>query len=918
MKGKYRSLVFILLCITSPCFSKDKENLAWDYFVDYVESKVIDTAIDEAGKKVVEKIFEEALAEKINDNISATEVLSAIKGIEALADGDLVTGREEIANLIVGHFVPNYGAVMGMVQALHTSGEAILENWIEDLYDHPSYHHLRDLINRSVVNGYASGDPYLPSHYCRSNEALRHHMRANEDKMFESWSNDPDTINLLVKGGYAARLRQKLGKEPDQRQIFHHFLIKISNDQKSHFVNTFQRAYARKAALRTQRAILARAQRVLPGPATDLSLKIEHTGDVLKAGRKFTVRCFYSLPWATKHLLKVVIKTPSGEIYADKMVLGRVWRAGSHEHPITFNGLGNHGHYTIDFYVDGSGIASLEGFKLRVQPDPAFDEDGESNEDEDDGYTGPCCIVYLLETPPGTYPQHSVALLMSRQVALDMEKETDPESIQIHNFDDKRKAVEYFLDRWSGMSFHKNWDEGFINCETGRVDVDGSLLSEIREHLNLAPLERKEQNDAPQKPPTSGTSPAQEDPVLAILINRPWMNTQVQAIMREFNRAEGRHFGVPYVDDWGLYHREGYVFKGDPPGSYENPFHYQWLTKPAIQKYVELRLRNQPIPPDFLTRHLGPPKSAVKSKEKSYLDKLTERRQKKEPSYLDKLQQRTNASREKSPKNKQSYLDKLANVKKSSQTTGTKMPGSVNLQSSDMSRLNGSWRGQITEKGQSTSVELDLQVQKGRIDGVFLILGSIENNMEGAGAFKIAQVGYTGNNLTFIVPISGKIDEDALSFTLRIEGDLLKGHLIERRQGSKSIFVTLKKSSSKSSIPGTKEEIGRLLAQCEHMTQELKRRAESGLIKADNAEAEAERFFNEYMSLLQKAIAGVEKLCNHDKKKSEALFEELVKQYAPEMYEEMEKTRREALRLKEENDRHIKEMEQKLKELESQ
>jgi hypothetical protein len=189
--------------------------------------------------------------------------------------------------------------------------------------------------------------------------------------------------------------------------------------------------------------------------------------------------------------------------------------------------------------------------------------------------------------------------------------------------------------------------------------------------------------------------------------------------------------------------------------------------------------------------------------------------------------------------------------------------------------------------------------------------------------FQIAKVRRTGDRITFIVPVTGKVDDDAISFTLHIEGNRLRGSGRELREGAQSISVTFEKQGSRSElaslfgIPGSREEIGRVLARLEKMTKEMKKRAQSGNIKADIAQAEVKRFLNEYQALLGKAIAGVEKVCNHDEKRSEALLMELMKQYAPDIYNEMERTRREALKAKEEHDRKMREIDQMLKESQS-
>ena len=908
MNNKWLPLVLVLTCMVSVCFAEANEDAAWDYFEEYVESN----ALNESGQRVVAEIFGEAVGEKINDKVSVTEVLNVMKGIEALSDGDFVAARDETVNLVMGHFVPGYGVAMGFVKAIHTSGEAILENWMEDIYNHPSYNRLSDLLNSAVRNGYASGDPYLPSHYCRQNDELRQRMIACENGMFDTWSNDNDTLNLLVKGGYAARLQQKLGFEPTQRQIFHHFLAKASRDQKDYILQTFKRAHKKKAALKTKKALLAKARKALSGPATNLSLKIDYPGDVLKAGQKFTVHCHYSFPWPTKHLLKIVIKTPFGEVYTDKSALGRVWRAGSFEHPISFDGLGNDGHYTIDFFVHCShGITSLEGIKLRVQPGAALDSDGEFTPNDDNRLStndekGQWCIVYVTETPPGTYPERSVAQLVSRQAADEIKGKTNSKSIKIQCFNGKHAAIKDFVQGWSGPSFYANWDEGFINYQTGRVDVDGNLLSEIRKYRGLAPPERAKEGDT--KPgdsmdiPLTSGHPAQMDPVIAILSNQPWGNSQVQTLIRDLNKAEAAYVGVAHVDEWGRQRREGVTIMTDPRGSYDNPFHYQWLTRPDLQKYVEMKLRGQPVPPDFLARYFGSPKSAAKAKEDSYLNKLAKRRKKKEPSYLDKLQKRREAS---DTSNQKSYLDKLAKLKTSMPTVAIE-PSPDHTVAQPAAGANA---GLV--RMNKKAAERTIRSTK----SVLLYYGQ-DDCLYSRKMYPIIKklAGQYGHQICFI-----ELDHSSKKPDLSEMGISTSPAFIAFRDGeyigacsgfqSKEKIEAFLQRKLISAFPASREEIGRLLAQWEKKIQDMKRRVESdSSFKPD--EAELLRVHNEF---ILPALRGMEKLCGNDNEKSEALFLELMKEYAPEMSKEMEKTRREAMAAQKEIERQMKEFEEEIK-----
>jgi hypothetical protein len=107
--------------------------------------------------------------------------------------------------------------------------------------------------------------------------------------------------------------------------------------------------------------------------------------------------------------------------------------------------------------------------------------------------------------------------------------------------------------------------------------------------------------------------------------------------------------------------------------------------------------------------------------------------------------------------------------------------------------LDGRWRGYITERGKSTLVELRLRDQQGLIDGKLTILSKTGEDIDKGMAFEIIQAERSGNNLKFIVPLAGKVDDDTIAFELLIEGNRLKGHGHELRKGSKNLPVTFTK-----------------------------------------------------------------------------------------------------------------------------
>jgi hypothetical protein len=116
--------------------------------------------------------------------------------------------------------------------------------------------------------------------------------------------------------------------------------------------------------------------------------------------------------------------------------------------------------------------------------------------------------------------------------------------------------------------------------------------------------------------------------------------------------------------------------------------------------------------------------------------------------------------------------------------------GSCARRSQD-ANVTGTWTGDITEKGESTLVGLSLREQPGIIEGEFKILSETGEDVDKGMTFDIVGAERSGNKLTFIVPIGGEVDDDAIEFELRVEGNRLKGQAHELREGSEPLPITL-------------------------------------------------------------------------------------------------------------------------------
>ncbi len=113
--------------------------------------------------------------------------------------------------------------------------------------------------------------------------------------------------------------------------------------------------------------------------------------------------------------------------------------------------------------------------------------------------------------------------------------------------------------------------------------------------------------------------------------------------------------------------------------------------------------------------------------------------------------------------------------------------------SSDGNNLHGKWRGTVTEKRESTLVELELREQDSTIEGTLTILSGTAQDVEKGKVFPIVQAQRSGNNLKFIMLVTEEVDDNAVAFELLIEGNSLKGHGHELHEGSDNLPITFTK-----------------------------------------------------------------------------------------------------------------------------
>ena len=102
----------------------------------------------------------------------------------------------------------------------------------------------------------------------------------------------------------------------------------------------------------------------------------------------------------------------------------------------------------------------------------------------------------------------------------------------------------------------------------------------------------------------------------------------------------------------------------------------------------------------------------------------------------------------------------------------------------------GTWSGTVHEKGSGMPVEFELKLVEGKYGGTFTIMH------EKSEQFEILNAEVSGSNITFIIPIEGKIDYEAVQLKLELKGDILAGSLKEMKEHKEPIPVSFKRKKT--------------------------------------------------------------------------------------------------------------------------
>lgn len=307
--GRVALALFMFLCLSLPHTPyAGNEGDAWDQLRTLLENVTADQV----------KPLEDALG----GSISPSQLLDGMRTIESIQAGDWKNAGENSAGLIIGIFSSTFGGYLTVHKAAREAGAAVIENWVQDLYDHPAYKGVVDVLSKTIVDSAKAKRPYIPSYLSGNNPSIKSVMQAKEARMYESWVERPEyRVEELVTGQWASRIRQETGRaNMTERQVFNAFLVKAVQDQKSFILTTFQRIAMQEGAIEARAAIEQKARTILTRlnpPPRDVTLSVEKA--TLKTGDTMTLRYAYRVGDGAQHTVRLVVKDATETVRLQKV-----------------------------------------------------------------------------------------------------------------------------------------------------------------------------------------------------------------------------------------------------------------------------------------------------------------------------------------------------------------------------------------------------------------------------------------------------------------------------------------------------------------------------------------------------------------------------------------------------------------------
>ncbi len=148
---------------------------------------------------------------------------------------------------MIGYLVPLAGQYKALLDAVKTSGDAVIQNWTESLYLSSAFQDLETRIMNEVKKGATQKNPYYASGLLDRRSSIYKTMFQRERAIYHKWKRSQayeETFDESKKGAENwARLRQVLKKQPLPVEIYKHFYDKILQHKqtRSHIIVTYDR-----------------------------------------------------------------------------------------------------------------------------------------------------------------------------------------------------------------------------------------------------------------------------------------------------------------------------------------------------------------------------------------------------------------------------------------------------------------------------------------------------------------------------------------------------------------------------------------------------------------------------------------------------------------------------------------------------
>lgn len=248
--------------IAAPIINTEAEEVSDEEIWSEMEKAVYD-----GGWQYLEKATERAWGEALDQD----QAESVLKILDAGADGDWRNAGIELSEALLDKLPNAMGLYIELFQYTRETMQEGIDEWAKELYQHNAYYRLEELVKaefratrrETPSDVRLSDEPFLPSFLAgrvsggdgEAQERESRRMRAVEQRLFETWARgtseaESDLDELLFTGPMAARIRQEMGMQPTERQLFTRFYWRIVNPERATYIENYKFVRARQARMR--------------------------------------------------------------------------------------------------------------------------------------------------------------------------------------------------------------------------------------------------------------------------------------------------------------------------------------------------------------------------------------------------------------------------------------------------------------------------------------------------------------------------------------------------------------------------------------------------------------------------------------------------------------------------------------------